>query len=220
MIKVFYFIYFFFVKSLKFPHAKIHTLFVMPNVKIGKGVILRSKVKVQRGVSIGDYTFINENSQIDSNTKSIGSYCSISHGVKIGLGPHPLNFFSTSPIFYEPYRGFIDELRYDEFHDKGFTEIGHDVLIGANAIILAGVKVGTGSVIGAGAVVNKDVAPYSIVAGIPAKHIRFRFDEQTINGLLNSKWWEFTPSYLNQVFSQNINEFLINLNKYDQDNKK
>lgn len=185
-----YFIFFGIYKYFKYPSCKIGTNFIMPNVKLGKGVIIRSGCKIQRNVEIGDYTFINENTQIDSNTKYIGKYCSISHGVRIGMGSHPLSFISTSTVFYEPYRGYVDLQLFDEFDDKGFTSIGHDVLIGANAIILAGVNIGSGAVAAAGAVVTKDVPPYAIVAGNPAKIIRYRFDDDMIEKLLNICWWD------------------------------
>jgi virginiamycin A acetyltransferase len=191
LLKRFYFLYFNFYKYFKYPTCKVYTNFVMPNVKLGKNVIIREGCKIQKNVHIDDFTFINENTQIDSNTKYIGKFCSISHGVKIGMGPHPLNFISTSPIFYEPYRGFVKRQLYDEFKDKGFTIIEHDVLIGANAIILAGVKIGTGAVVGAGSVVTKDVPPYAIVAGNPAKIIKFRFDKRIVEKLLQSQWWNF-----------------------------
>ena len=188
--KKIYFLYFSFFKYFKYPNAIIETNFIMPNVKIGKNVIIKENCRIQKNVVIDDFTFINHSTQIDTNCKYIGKFCSISHGVKIGLGPHPLNFFSTSPIFYEPYRGFVKKQLYNEFEDKGYTEIGNDVLIGANAIILAGVKVGDGAVIGAGSVVTKNVPPYAVVAGNPAKIIKYRFDEKIIKKLLKLKWWE------------------------------
>ena len=209
-----YFLYFYFAKFIKYPQAEIYTNFIHPSVKIGKGVIIKENCKILKNVIIDDFTFINENTRIDSNCKKIGKFCSISHGVKIGLGPHPLNFFSTSPVFYDPNRGVVDSLLYDEFENKGYTEIGNDVLIGANAIILAGVKVGNGAVIGAGSVVTKDVPPYAIVVGNPAKVIKFRFNKEIIEQLETIQWWNYENILLDcQRFIFDINDFIKCINK-------
>jgi len=208
--KKLYFIFFSIYKYLKYPKTHIETNFVLPGVEVGEGTIIRSGCKILQNVKIGSYTYINENTIIDFNCKSIGNYCSISHGVKIGMGPHPLHFISTSPIFYEPYRGYVKEQKYNEFEDKGYTIIGNDVLIGANAIILAGVNIGDGAVIGAGSVVAKDVPPYAIVAGNPAKIIRYRFNKKIIDFLLKSKWWLRKPEEVIKNFDiYNINNNII-----------
>jgi acetyltransferase-like isoleucine patch superfamily enzyme len=187
----------------------------MPNVKLGKKLFIRSGCKIQKGVEIGDFTSINENTQIDSNCKSIGKFCSISHGVKIGMGSHPIKFVSTSTVFYEPYRGYVKRQLFDEFADKGYTEIGNDVLIGANAIILAGVKIGDGAVVGAGSVVTKDVPPYAIVAGNPAKVIKYRFSQELIEEILKIKWWDMDIDLLieNIDLMQNPKEFIKRFKK-------
>ena len=210
IIKKLYFLYFAIYKLFKYPDSIIETNFIMPGVKLGRKVFIRKGCKIQKGVEIGDFTSINENTQIDSNCKSIGKFCSISHGVKIGMGPHPLHFISTSTVFYEPYRGFVKKQLYNEFEDKGYTVIGNDVLIGANAIILAGVKVGDGAVIGAGSVVTKDVPPYAIVAGNPAKIIKYRFSKETIDKLLKLKWWDMDIEILvkNAELMKNPEKFI------------
>ncbi len=213
IIKRMYFIYFSFYKYVKYPTCSIYTNFIMPKVKLGKKVIIREGCKVQKNVWIDDYTSINENTQIDSNTKYIGKYCSISHGVKIGMGSHPLTYISTSTIFYEPYRGIVNKLLFDEFKDKGYTLIGHDVLIGANSIILAGVKVGDGAVIAAGSIVTKDVPYYGIVGGNPAKLIKYRFNDVIIEKFNSLKWWNFSIDILkeNIQYMSNPKEFIKRL---------
>lgn len=187
----------------KYIIKKLYTAFIIPfiyknpNIKsyiplgtnIGKSVVILENVEMPKSLSIGNYTFINSNVQIDFNTKSIGSFCSISHGVKIGLGPHPLNYITTSPVFYSSSRGFVDKNKFDEITEKGYTIIEDDVLIGANTLILAGVKISTGAVIGAGSVVTKDIPPYAIVAGNPAQVIKYRFCDKEIQELLKSEWW-------------------------------
>jgi acetyltransferase-like isoleucine patch superfamily enzyme len=195
-LKVLYQIYFSFAKYFIYPNCIVRSNFILPGVKLGRGVIIFEGCKIYSNVEIGDHTFINEHTRIDPNTTSIGKYCSISHGVKIGLGPHPLTFVSTSPVFYSPSRGYVTEKKYDEFAVKGYTEIGHDVFIAANAIILAGVKVGTGAVVTASSVVVKDVPPYAVVSGNPAKILKYRFQPDEIEKLLASQWWLKSPEEL------------------------
>jgi len=184
------------IYKIKYPSCTIEDSLLHPSVSLGKEVIIKKGCKVGQNVKIGDYTYINEFTRIDTNTSTIGKYCSISHNVKIGMGPHPLNHISTSPVFYSKDRGYIKKNTYDEYQDKGYTEIGHDVFIAANAIIYAGVNIGTGSVIAAGSVVTKDVPPYAIVAGMPAKVLNYRFHKVIIEKLLKTHWWELDNSTL------------------------
>ena len=126
----------------------------------------------------------------------IGSYCSIANNVIIGGGAHPISWVSTSPVFYNNRDSVKKKFaRFDRLPHKK-TTIGNDVWIGSSAILMQGVNIGTGAVIGAGAVVTKDVEPYSIVGGCPAKVIRHRFDDEIIRELLDSKWWDLNDNEL------------------------
>ncbi|MES2256310.1 MAG: CatB-related O-acetyltransferase [Pseudomonadota bacterium] len=211
--RILYSAYFSLARYFLYPGRSIRTLRVMPHVKIGKGAVLRTGVYVASGTAIGDHTFINEWTRIDPGTRSIGKYCSISHNVKIGVGPHPFDFFTTSPAFYEPQRGFVARLLYDEYAAGGYAEIGNDVFIASNAIVLAGVKVGNGAVIAAGSVVTKDVDPYLIVAGVPAKPVRYRFPPETIQKLLDLRWWDLPPEMVARHAAQgfDIEAFIVAL---------
>ena len=198
-------------KSLKYPSCKIYAKHIHPSVSLGRYVVIEKHCKIDRNIKISDFTYINEYTRIDANTSSIGKYCSISHNVKIGMGPHPLNFVSTSPFLYLKRNNIVEKDLFDEYREKGYTTIEHDVLIGANSIILAGVKIGTGAVVGAGSIVTKDVKPYHIVAGNPAKVIGKRFDDKTIEQLLLSQWWDMKISDLPSI--NNIKKFLEGLEK-------
>lgn len=142
--------------------------------------------------SVSSYTYIGGNCLVQ-NAK-IGRFCSIAPDCLIGLGNHPLEMFSTSPIFYRKenplkYKLLEDDLDVTEYRP---IDIGHDVWIGARVIILDGVTIGTGSVIAAGSVVTKNVPSYAVVAGVPAKVIKYRFSELIIERLLDSMWWAWT----------------------------
>lgn len=178
------------IQKILHPNCIIDAASICKHVKLAKGVTLGHGSHICAG-SIGKYTYINKNCLIDRNTQSIGNFCSIAYGVKIGLGNHPTSWVSSHPFAYDSKYGFIKQ---NKTFQEQITEkciIGNDVWIGANAVVLAGVKVGDGAIIGANSLVNKDIEPYSIVAGIPAKHIRYRFDESTIKKLLDLKWWDW-----------------------------
>ena len=133
----------------------------------------------------GNFNFIGDRAIID-HCKSIGSYCSISMDVKIGLRNHSLDTVCSSPFFYRKSKGF--GIKNSPMESRA-TIIEHDVLISANTIVLEGVKLSTGCVVAAGAVVVSDVPPYAIVGGVPAKILKYRFSEEIIDALLISEWW-------------------------------
>lgn len=142
-------------------------------------------VKVMHGAcidsssSLGSYTYVGSNTNVTKS--SIGSYCSIANNASIGQGEHLLDKISTSSIFYaDPWTILT----------SGDCEIGSDVWIGVDAVILRGVKVGVGAVVAANAVVTKDVPPFAVVAGIPARLIKYRFSESHQKIILESHWWQ------------------------------
>ena len=163
----------------------------------GKCVInsdIHKTAKINSGATIvdstiGRYTYTCYDDEIVNC--EIGQFCSISDEVIIGGAEHPIDWVSTSPVFQNvKHSGPKKRFAKIDFNGISRTIIGNDVWIGKRAIIKAGVIIGDGAVIGAGAVVTKDVPPYAVVVGMPAKIIKYRFDEVTITKLLDSKWWE------------------------------
>lgn len=185
--------------------------------KLRLSAVRNSKIHSSSKIESGSHlvnVLMNSNSFCGYNCElancTIGSFCSIANNVIIGGAMHPIDWVSTSPAFYEG-RDSIKK-KYALHHrqlDKK-TTIGHDVWIGHGAIIKQGVNIGTGAVIGMGSVVTKDIEPYSIVAGNPARVIRMRFSNEVIEGLLESKWWEFDDNKLMEYapYFKNPVEFL------------
>ncbi|AEF86703.1 nucleotide-diphospho-sugar transferase domain protein [Treponema primitia ZAS-2] len=149
-------------------------------------------------VEVGAYTYIQKNSNISKTT--IGKYCSIGPNFLCGWGIHPTAGISTSPMFYSTQLTNIISLsQYNKIIERKRIIIGNDVFIGANVTVLDGVIIHDGAVIGAGAVVSKDIPPYAIAVGCPIKILKYRFDELTIQELLDIKWWDFPEDKLQLV---------------------
>lgn len=156
-------------------------------------------------VKMGKHTYTGQNTVIMKT--NIGNFTSISWNVTIGGGEHNYKKLTNHCFLYNNY----DELNegkeyYNRFMKK--TEIGNDVWIGAGSIILRGVTISDGAVVGAGSVVTKDVPPYAIVAGNPARIIKYRFTEEIINELLKIKWWDWTDKKIKNnisIFNEEVN---------------
>jgi len=178
------------------------------NCNFGKYVYISEHDSIQN-VSIGDFSYVGNKTSILNSR--IGKFCSIANNVFIGPGKHPVNFVSLHPIFYRDNSRagytFTTELEYDEY---GSVEIENDVWIGTNTIIMPGVKISNGAIIAAGAIVTKNIPPFAIAGGIPAKVIKFRFDDSTVKYLQEIKWWNRDPEYLkaNYKYFHSIESFM------------
>lgn len=147
---------------------------------------------VLNDVTLGDFSYCAGYNQIDY--AAIGKFCSIASFVRIGPGNHPS--YTRAAQHHFTYRSELfgfgpDDESFFAWRKEDAVTIGNDVWIGHNACILPGVAVGDGAVVGAGAVVTKDVAPYAIVAGVPAKKIKMRFDPELAERIRKSGWWDW-----------------------------
>ena len=174
-------------------------------------------VVTRPSIQVGEYTmyndFVNDPRDFEKNNVLyqypvnhdrllIGKFCSIACGAKFlfNSANHALGSLSTYPfpIFYDEW-GLDGKNVADAWDNKGDITLGNDVWIGYEAVILAGVTIGDGAIIGARAVVTRDVPPYAIVGGVPARLIRRRFDEATIESLLALQWWDWEPERIRRA---------------------
>lgn len=205
--------------QMKFPTSHGNGIDIWGDGKVGiwgSNRVMTVETPVRLGPSeydvgsIGAFTYIND--KVFIQAQSIGRFCAIAREVIIGQPEHSTSFLSPHVIFRSPkpwYENFCniykDEKWFEDISSKNCYSyfdyehgpiIGNDVWIGTRAIILNDVKIGNGAVVAAGAVVTKDVEPYTIVGGVPAKTIKKRFDDTTIKRLSKLKWWEYGPDIL------------------------
>lgn len=189
---------------------------IYPRTGDGQTVYLRDVVDDPR-IEIGEYTIYNDfvrdprefarnnvlyHYPVNGDRLKIGRFCSIACGTKFlfNSANHALHSLSTYtfPIFYEEW-GLDSKRVADAWDNRGDIVLGNDVWIGYEAVILSGVTIGDGAIVGARAVVTKDVEPYTIVGGVPARPIRQRFDEATVAELRRMRWWDWEPEKIRQA---------------------
>ena len=170
---------------------------------------------------IGGYTYYGDHFNAKF-CESIGRFCIIGENVTIGTHEHCANSLTAHPMFFwstSRFQNFHDSVskescqkniafhnRLSKKYNKGRVIVGNDVWIGNDVIILNGVKIGDGAIVGAGSVVTKDIEPYSIVAGNPAKLIRKRFSDDNIQKLIDIQWWNYGPAILDGIYLGDISE--------------
>lgn len=157
--------------------------------------------------SVGDYSYIGSHCRLIH--AHVGKFCSIAGDYsQIGMGKHSLDYLSTSSLFTVKKNGtgssWTEKQTYEEYED---IFIGNDVWIGSSVKVMPGVRIGNGAVVGAGSIVTKDIPPYTIVAGVPAKEIRKRFSDDVIRELLDIKWWDKSDEMLRENIDLFQNRF-------------
>ena len=157
--------------------------------KISKKAAIKNKTRFYN-CSIDDYSYLGRNCLIQ-NTQ-IGKFVSIAENCNIGMPSHPINHVSTSPVFLRSKNILKRNFSHFNFEENKKTVIGNDVWVGSSVLIKSGLTIGDGAVIGAGSVVTHNIPPYEIWAGNPARLIRKRFDDETIDKLLEIKWWDWS----------------------------
>lgn len=191
---------------------------IYPRTGDTQTVYLKSVI-TDTSIQIGDYTIYNDfvhdprdfqknnvlyHYPINHDRLVIGKFCSIACGAKFMFtsGSHTMKSLSsyTFPIFFEEWDLDVKNIT-SAWDNKGDIIVGNDVWIGYEAVIMPGVKIGNGAIIGTRAVVTKDVPPYTIVGGVPAKQIRRRFDESTIEKLEKLRWWDWPGEKIAQNIS-------------------
>jgi virginiamycin A acetyltransferase len=188
------------------PGSSIHATVKMQGVRIDGSVEIGEACRILGGVrlygeskiSVGRYTSINgPNTDIISriNTVNIGSFCSIARNVSIQEFNHRYDGLTT----YYIHRHVFRENPTKGIYSNGAIEIGNDVWIGTQCVIMSGAKIGNGAVVGANSVVVGEIPPYAIVAGSPAKVLKFRFSESRIIEIESMKWWEWSEERLRQM---------------------
>lgn len=188
------------------PSAKLTSASLGIYCEVGARTILQE-------VAMGDYSYVVNDSQITYTT--IGKFCSIAAMTRINPGNHPMHRATQAHFTYRAssyFPGEPDDADFFAWRREHHVTIGHDVWIGHGAIVLPGRQIGTGAVIAAGAIVTRDVPPYTIVGGNPARPIRRRFSEAVEQGLMDLAWWDWDHDTLRQALPDfralSVDEFL------------
>lgn len=178
---------------------RIHSTAVLKSCKLGRNTIVGERV-VLREVTVGDWTYFERHGEAIYAT--LGKFCSVAANVRINALEHPMERLTTHKMTYRPNEYFkfhgIDQAFRERRRQKHVT-IGNDVWIGHGAVIMPGITIGHGAVIGANSVVTKNVGPYEVVAGSPARRIKMRFNETIASRIMALAWWHWSAEKLSEA---------------------
>ncbi|CDX50808.1 antibiotic acetyltransferase [Mesorhizobium sp. LCM 4577] len=181
---------------LKDPEPRIHPTAELKGCKLGRYASIGERV-ILREVSVGDFSYFERHCEAIYTT--IGKFCSIAANSRINALEHPIERLTQHKVSYRPneyFRWLGVDTEFRARRQAKSVGVGHDVWIGHGAVVMPGVTIGNGAVIGANAVVTHDVAPYTIVAGVPAKPLRRRFPAAVAARIEALAWWDWTPEKL------------------------
>ena len=169
----------------------VHPSANLRNAKLGRFTEIRERVAFSDS-ELGDYSYLERH--VEAIYARIGKFTAIASGARINALEHPMQRVSQHKMTYRPNEYFLGAKLDAEFRtlrQGKLVEIGHDAWIGHGAVIMPGVKIGHGAIVGSAAVVTHDVAPYAIVAGVPARFLKWRFDEKISERIIMLAWWDW-----------------------------